>query len=85
MYLKGTLIYVLMWRLLMGAKEDVKIALIRSGKTMSDLVRLLNEKHGRDDTVQNLSNKLRRKSLRYNEALEIAEALGYEIQWISKK
>lgn len=48
---------------------------------MSDVVKVLNEKQGRIDTVQNLSNKLTRETLRYKEAKEIAEVIGYTIVW----
>ena len=32
-------------------------------------------------SVSNLSNKLQRESLRYTEAVQLAEVLGYEIVW----
>ncbi len=69
----------------MGIKEDIKILLIHSNKTMKELVDILNEKHNRNDTPQNLSNKLSRGTLKYSEALEIADALGYKIEWIKKE
>jgi hypothetical protein len=70
---------------MMGIREDVKIILIQSGKTMKEVVELLNSKYGRNDTSQNLSNKLSRGTLKYSEALEIAEVLGYTIKWIKEK
>ena len=51
------------------------------GMTMKDLVEMLHLKYGRSDSVSNLSGKLRRGSLRYEEALEIADVLGYDIVW----
>ena len=33
----------------------------------------------------NLSNKLQRESLRYTEAVQLADALGYEIVWQRRK
>lgn len=68
----------------MPIKEDIKALIIKSGWTMSDVVKALNEKYNRNDTVQNLSGKLTRGTIKYKEALEIAEILGYEIQWIKK-
>lgn len=65
----------------MGVKEDIKANIVQSGWTMSNLVQALNEKFDRNDTVQNLSNKLSRGTLRYKEALEIAEVLGLKIEW----
>ncbi|EIW18948.1 MULTISPECIES: DUF6471 domain-containing protein [Pelosinus] len=65
----------------MGVKEDIKAIIVQSGWTMSNLVQALNEKFDRNDTVQNLSNKLSRGTLKYKEALEIAEVLGLKIEW----
>ena len=44
--------------------------------TMKDLVEMLHLKYGRSDSVSNLSGKLSRGSLRYDEAMEIADVLG---------
>ncbi|HZG16913.1 MAG TPA: DUF6471 domain-containing protein [Candidatus Bathyarchaeia archaeon] len=68
----------------MNIRDDIKSIITRSGWTMSDVVRALNEKHGRNDSVQNLSNKLSKGTLRYREAVEIADVMGYEIEWRKK-
>lgn len=65
-------------------KDEIKSKIVGSGKTMSDIVKGLNEKYGRNDTVQNLSNKLSRETLRYKEAQEIAEILDCTIEWEPK-
>lgn len=52
---------------------------------MSQVIDKINEKYGRNDTVQNLSNKLTRGTLKYKEALEIADIIGYKIEWIEYK
>lgn len=69
----------------MRIKDDFKVLMIKAGFTMTDLVKGLNEKYNRDDSVQNLNGKLTRETLRYKEALEIAEVMGYEIQWVQKE
>ncbi|MCM3632953.1 hypothetical protein M3180_06455 [Paenibacillus camelliae] len=48
---------------------------------MTEVVAALNQKHGRNDTVQNLSNKLSKGTLRYSEAMEIAEVIGCRLEW----
>jgi hypothetical protein len=65
-------------------KNDIKSIIVQSGWTMSAIIDALNEKFGRTDTVQNLSNKLTRGTLRYSEAQEIAEVIGYEIKWVKR-
>lgn len=74
----------------MPIKEIVKIMLVKSDITLTELVNLLNEKHKNDidfkpDTIQNLGKKINRDTLRYREAEEIAEILGYKIEWIKMR
>ena len=55
---------------------------------MSDYVietRGLTKTYGEQNSVSNLSNKLQRESLRYTEAVQLADALGYEIVWQRRK
>ncbi len=68
----------------MTVKNDIKSIIVQSGWTMSAIIEALNQKYDRTDTIQNLSNKLTRGTLRYNEAQEIAEIIGYEIKWVKR-
>jgi hypothetical protein len=68
----------------MGIRDDIKAIIIRSGWTMTELVESLNEKYERNDTIQNISQKLSRETIKYREVLEIADILGYEIKWVKK-
>lgn len=61
----------------------IKAKIIESGHTMTDVVKILNER-GKEGSIQNLSQKLTRGSLRYDEAVEIADVLGYKIEWTRK-
>lgn len=54
---------------------------VREGMTMADLVEKLVGQYGWSASVPNLSGKLRRGSLRYRKAVELADALGYDIVW----
>ena len=49
------------------------------------MVDVLSDVYGWSDSVSNLSNKLQRESLRYKEAVQLADALGYDIQWVRRK
>lgn len=66
----------------MNIKNKIKSIMVLAGWTMSDIIKELNVKYNRKDTVQNLSNKLTHGTLRYKEAIEIAEVIGYKIEWI---
>lgn len=67
-----------------AVQQHVKIALLKEDLTITELIQRLNERFSRSDTVQNLSNKLKRGTLKYSEALEIATVIGYEITWTKK-
>lgn len=69
----------------MNTRNEIKAYIIREGKTMSEVVEKLAEEHGWSASVPNLSGKLRRGSLRYREAVELADVLGYEIVWRKRK
>lgn len=44
----------------------------------------VNEKYKKNDSIRNLGNKLRNKTFRVSELLEIADILGYDI-YLQKK
>lgn len=62
-------------------RNEIKAYIVLSGCTMQEVVDLLSDEHGWSDSVSNLSNKLQRESLRYTEAVQLADALGYDIVW----
>ena len=66
-------------------RNEIKSYIVRQGMTMQEVVDLLHDEHGWSDSVSNLSNKLQRESLRYTEAVQLADALGYEIVWTAAK
>ena len=52
---------------------------------MGEAVKRLAEDYGWSESVPNLSGKLRRGSLRYGEAVELADVLGYDIIWQKRR
>ena len=68
----------------MNIRNEIKAQIIRAGMTMQQVVDLLSDEYGWSDSVSNFSNKLARGSLRYEEAVQLAEVLGYEIVWKKK-
>lgn len=69
----------------MTIRKTIKKILIDEGLTLTELVNKLNTEHNRNDSVQNLSNKLRRGTLKYDDALEIASVLNYNIEWVKNE
>ncbi len=65
----------------MNIRSTIKSYIVRESMTMTELVDKLSEDHGWSKSVPNFSGKLRRGSLRYHEAIEVADVLGYDIVW----
>ena len=65
-------------------RNEIKSYIVRSGMTMSEVVDYLADENEWSSSVPNLSGKLKRGSLRYGEAVELADALGYDIVWVKR-
>lgn len=65
-------------------RNEIKSYIAQSGWTITDIVKMMNEKYNTDTTPQNLSNKLSRGTIKYSECKQIAEIIGYEIVWNKK-
>ena len=69
----------------MNIRNEIKAQIIRTGMTMQEVVDLLADEYGWSSSVPNLSGKLKRGSLRYGEAVELADVLGYDIVWQKRR
>ena len=69
----------------MSIRNEIKAQIVRAGMTMQQVVDLLSDEYGWSDSVSNSSNKLARGSLRYEEAVQLAEVLGYELVWQKRR
>jgi len=65
----------------MNIRNEIKARIVQEGTTMSGIVRKLSVVHGWSASVPNLSDKLKRSTLRYSEAIELVDVLGYDIIW----
>ena len=66
-------------------RNEIKSYIVRSGYTMQEVVDRLSEDYGWSDSVSNLSNKLQGESLRYVEAVQLADTLGYDLVWQKRR
>ena len=75
------------WRITIKSniRNEIKAQIIRAGYTMQEVVDLLHDEYGWSDSVSNLSGKLQRESLRYREAVELADVLGYDLVWQKRR
>ena len=69
----------------MNYRNEIKSYIVRAGFTMQEVVDRLADDYGWSDSVSNLSGKLRRESLRYKEAVQLADVLGYELVWQKRR
>ena len=69
----------------MNIRNEIKAQIVRAGMTMQQVVDLLSDEYGWSNSVSNFSNKLARGSLRYEEAVQLAEVLGYELVWQKRR
>ncbi|MBR3247096.1 MAG: LLM class flavin-dependent oxidoreductase [Clostridiales bacterium] len=66
-------------------RGEIKSYIVREGRTMEEVVTMLKEMYNRSGSVSNLSGKLNRGTLRYQEAKEIADVLDYDIIWVKRR
>ena len=66
-------------------RNEIKAYIVRHGMTMQEVVDVLSDVYSWSDSVSNLSNKLQRESLRYKEAIQLADALSYDTQSARRK
>lgn len=69
----------------MDIRREIKSYIVREGLSMLELLERLVIIHKWSGSLSNFSGKLKRGTLRYSEAEDIADVLGYEISWIRKK
>lgn len=63
--------------------KEIKMNLARSGMTLTEVVSRMNQNRSKDNqtTIQNISNKIMRGTIKYSEILEIAAILNMSIVW----
>ncbi|MBQ7921379.1 MAG: LLM class flavin-dependent oxidoreductase [Clostridia bacterium] len=64
-----------------NCRNESRSYFTREGLTMTEVVEMLADEHGWSESVPDLSGKLHRGSLRYTEAVELADVMGYDIVW----
>ncbi len=63
----------------LDANTQIRTFLTIKGSNITKLAKLLSERTGKKYTRQNLSNRLRAGTIRYDEMLVIANILGFKI------
>lgn len=69
----------------MSVKTDIKTILAESDYTISRLAKELSKIVGKHYSQSNISQKLSRGTLKYEEAKLIGQILGYELKFVRTK
>ncbi len=62
-------------------RNEIRSYMVAKGQSYKTVASMLTEKFGEKISAQSLNNKLARGSLRYIDAKNIADVLGYKIKW----
>ncbi len=62
-------------------RNEIRSYMVAKGQSYKTVASMLTEKFGKKISAQSLNNKLARGSLRYIDAKNIADVLGYKIKW----
>lgn len=65
-------------------RNEIKAYIAQSGWTLTEIVKVWNERNEEKTTTQNISNKLSRGTIKYSEVKEIADIIGYCVEWKQK-
>lgn len=69
----------------MPIREEIKILLAKENITLTELAKEASIKWQKKFTVNSLSQKLLRGSIKYEEVRELVESLGYRIKFEKEK
>ena len=62
-------------------KNDIRSIMAKKGFNLNTLAAAYSDKYGRKMTVQNLGNKINKGTIRHFEVLEIADILGFDVDF----
>lgn len=69
----------------MSISNDIKKLLIDKDMTLTQLAKVISERKGKNFSIQNLSQKLKKDTLNLKELEIIMETLGYKICYLPQK
>ena len=69
----------------MRVKKDIKMLLLENDMTITDIAKEMSKRTGKTFSRSNISQKLSRGTLKYEEALLIGEILGYDLKFVRIK
>ncbi|MDD3593907.1 MAG: hypothetical protein PHX18_04695 [Candidatus Gastranaerophilales bacterium] len=65
----------------MDVKNEIKSLIAKRGMTLKQVCQILSEKTGKSYSGNNITNKLRRKTIKFEEVQLIFAILGYKLEY----
>lgn len=69
----------------MNIKDEIKALLAKEAKTMTEIASKLYQNSNKRTAMSSLSQKLRNKTIKFEEVREITDLLGYDIEFVKRK
>ncbi|MBQ8458823.1 LLM class flavin-dependent oxidoreductase [bacterium] len=69
----------------MDIRNELKSLIAKNGTTLKKICAILTEKTGKTVAGNNITNKLRRKTIKFEEVMEILDVLDYHIEFVRNK
>lgn len=69
----------------MYIKDEIKSLLAKEAKTMTEIASILYKTENKRTAMSSLSQKLKNETIRYREIRQIADILGYDIEFKKRK
>lgn len=66
----------------MDVRDEIKSLIAKNGTTLKKVCEQLSEAKGKQVIGNNITNKLRRKTIKFQEVQDILNVLGYHIEFI---
>ena len=69
----------------MNVKNEIKSIIAKKAQTLKNVCKLMTEKSNKEILPNNITNKFRRGTIKFNEVQEILDVLGYHIEFVENK
>ena len=69
----------------MDIRNELKSLIAKNGTTLKKICAQMSEKYNKTIAGNNITNKLRRKTIKFEEVEQILEALDYHIEFVRNK
>lgn len=69
----------------MDIRNKIKSLIAQNGTTLNKVCSIVEQNRNEKVSPNNITNKLRRQTIKFNEVQDILEALGYHIEFVKNK